>query len=141
MGRSGYTDECENLWLWRGAVLRAMSGKRGQAALRDLATALDKMPEKKLAAHSFQRGGDPCSWGALALHRGVDMADLEPEVDHEWGAEMVDRDLVGSRLDVAPAMAAEVMFMNDEGCYGVETPQERWLRMRAWVAKNLKVTA
>ena len=35
-------------------------------------------------------------------------------------------------MDIAPAMAAEVMFMNDEGGLAGETEQERWVRMRSW---------
>lgn len=34
---------------------------------------------------------------------------------------------------------AEIMFMNDEaGSYPRETPDQRWSRMRAWIASNIK---
>ena len=37
MSRSGYTDECEYLDLYRGKVERAIKGKRGQKFLQELA--------------------------------------------------------------------------------------------------------
>ena len=45
MSRSGYSDDDEDgrLAMWRGAVQSAIRGKRGQAALRELLTALDAM--------------------------------------------------------------------------------------------------
>jgi hypothetical protein len=141
MSRSGYSDDCENVWLWRGAVVRSLKGKRGQRALRDIAEALDAMPEKKLGSNSFGvKGAECCTLGALAVSRGVDMTDLEPESDPDgWTAE-VDRDVAGHRLDIAPAMVAEVMFMNDEGSCGLESPEERWIRMRVWVAARIGAT-
>lgn len=142
MSRSGYTDDPEDLGLWRAAVARALRGRRGQAALRDIAAALDAMPQKRLASNSFQReGGEVCTLGALAASRGVDMSDMEPHQDPDGWTEEVDRHIVGKRLNIAPAMSAEVMFMNDEGCYGNETPEERWTRMRAWVGLNLLTAA
>lgn len=51
MSRSGYADWCDDNWAmirWRGAVASAVRGKRGQAFLRELATTLDAMPEKRL---------------------------------------------------------------------------------------------
>ena len=35
-------------------------------------------------------------------------------------------------------MAAEIVFMNDEGSYLAETPEQRWTRMRKWVGEQLK---
>ena len=131
MSRSGYCDDCEDLALWRGAVARAIKGKRGQAALSDLAAALDGMAVKQLSAGSFVAGG-MCTLGALAVHRGVPTADIEPDEPGDW----VDRDAVSQRFNIAPAMAAEIMYENDE-YHGVETPQQRWDRMRRWIGANL----
>lgn len=138
MARSGYSDDCENIELYRGAVRRALRGRRGQRALRDLLAALDSMTVRELGSGTFQRGTCPCTLGVLALHRGVDVDDLEPS---EYGPDdygVVDRDDVGERFDVAPSMAAEVMYMNDEACWHSETPEERWTRMRGWVASNIR---
>lgn len=134
MSRSGYSDDCDNLELWRASVERAMKGKRGQRALREIVQALDELPEKKLIQGSFTAGGF-CTLGALARHRGVDVSDLNVEEDMDGWVEEVDRDVVGARLNMAPSMAAEVMFMNDE--WDSETPEERWARMRQWAQNNL----
>jgi len=138
MSRSGYTDDPENLELYRASVRRAMAGKRGQKTLRDLLDALDAMPIKELGSGTFQRGTCPCTLGALALHRGVDVSDLEPA---EYGPDEyaeVDNRAAGARFDIAPSMAAEIMFMNDEAEWEAELPEERWARMRAWAVNNIR---
>ena len=149
MSRSGYSDECEHPHLYRGSVDRAMGGKRGQRALRDIVSALDAMPVKELLAGSFSRGGGSCTLGALADARGVDVSDLERDTETDpYYQEEVDSWTVGKRLDIAPAMAAEVMFVNDEAprrtAFGrsddFETPAGRWERMRKWAVRNTKAT-
>lgn len=152
MSRSGYSYDCENLELYRASVARALEGKRGQAFLRKLVEALDAMPIKELSAGTFQRGLSPCALGAAACHLGVDVSDLEPVEygpDH-YGA--VERDDVALRFNIAPSMAAEIMYENDEcgnalelGSPGgtvpahwrPETDEERWQRMRDWAQRHL----
>jgi hypothetical protein len=136
MSRSGYSDDCENIELWRTAVRNATYGKRGQAMLRELADALDAMPEKRLIANELQTAdGEFCTIGVLGHVRGVDMKNIEPE----------DRYAVADAFNIAPALAAEIVYENDENDYRwvgnqrvQETPEERWTRMRAWVQSNLK---
>ncbi|WP_216675104.1 hypothetical protein [Paraburkholderia elongata] len=123
--------------MWRGAVKSAIRGKRGQAFFRDLAAALDAMPEKRLIADELQTAeGEFCTIGVLGHARGVDMAKLDPE----------DRDAVGAAFNIAPALAAEIVFENDENDYHwnaalghieYDTPEQRWVRMRQWVEANL----
>ena len=50
MSRSGYSDDLETWQLikWRGQVMSAIRGKRGQKFLRELLAALDAMPKKIL---------------------------------------------------------------------------------------------
>lgn len=137
MSRSGYSDDCEGLELWRGAVKSAIRGKRGQAFFRDLAVALDAMPERRLIADELQTSdGEFCTIGVLGHARGVDMTKLDPE----------DRDAVGEAFNIAPALAAEIVFENDENDYHwnatlghieYDTPEQRWSRMRQWVESNL----
>jgi len=56
--------------LWEANLGRAISGKRGQAALRDLEQALLEMPEKKIIRGKIaDRQGQVCTVGLLALHR------------------------------------------------------------------------
>lgn len=136
MSRSGYSDDCDGWALirWRGAVNSAIKGKRGQAFLREALAALDAMPQKKLIAESFQQAdGEFCTLGVVGAARGIDLKPLEHG----------DRDLVASAFDISPALAAEIMFENDDRGYwgGMQgmTPEHRWSRMRDWVTKQLKV--
>ncbi len=163
MSRSGYTDDCDDnlaAGRWRAAVKSATQGKRGQALLRELLAALDAMPDKRLYSGSFtQADGAFCTLGVLGAQRGTKMDDLG---DDEDGC---DTHLVGQRFGIAPAMAAEIMHLNDEGVVdewkhvsmeicgpmrrwehhnrevrvnNPDHPQERWQKMRDWVARQLK---
>lgn len=145
MSRSGYTDDGENVGLWRGAVDRAMGGYRGQYFLRKLRDALDAMPTKRLITDEIANGaGDVCALGA---------------VDPACKADPDDREAVGQHFGIAPAMAAEIVYINDERFDGEYvtaegpsrflyhgrprdvwrpfTPEERWALMRAWVEKQI----
>jgi len=134
MSRSGYSDDCENLGLWRGAVERAIRGKRGQAFLREMANALDAMPEKELISGEIVRQTSAssearvCAIGAVAQARKLDVSKLDIE----------DGDDVGQAFGIAQALAREIVFENDEASPCGETPAARWTRMRAWVTKNLR---
>ena len=135
MSRSGYSYDLDPLELgrWRAAVSRALRGRRGQAALRELAQALDAMPEKRLVAGSFSAGCGVCTLGALAAHRGGDVSDMEPYVQ----GDEVNGSQVSRRFNIAKSMVKEIMFMNDEWVDD-ETPGQRWSRMRAWVVSNIR---
>src|SRR4051812_11921666 len=102
MSRSGYSDDCENLGLWRGAVDRALHGARGQHFLRKLRDALDAMSEKRLIAGRISDGDGVCALGA---------------VDPVMTIDMEDRHAVGAHYGIAPAMAAEIAYMNDEATF------------------------
>lgn len=156
MSRSGYSDDCDGWALirWRGAVNSAIKGERGQAFLRELAAALDAMPEKRLIADELETvDGDFCTIGVLGAARGIDMSKLDPD----------DREAVAAAFNIAPALAAEIVFENDEGLYpyhfvdvelcgpirpaerrvrsfSVPKPrleEERWHRMRQWVGSHI----
>lgn len=134
MSRSGYTDDID--WdntasLYRANVARATRGKRGQKFFRDLVAALDAMPEKKLIRGELEEEqGAVCALGALRKAKAVP---LEPLLESDW-------DALGDAFDVAPMLTQEVMFENDDdfAYYGDETPEERWTRMRRWVAKRVR---
>ena len=137
MSRSGYIEyDGDNhlaLGRWRGAVASSIRGKRGQKLLRDLRDALDDMPDKRLAADSFlSADGDFCTLGVLGNRRGIDMSDLEPDEDGDC-----DADKIGQVFDIASPLAQEIMWMNDEYFCREESPERRWVRMRAWVDKNI----
>lgn len=164
MSRSGYTDDNDDPLShgrWRQAVKRALQGQLGQALLRELVEALDAMEDKRLYPGSFATPeGEFCTLGVLGARRGTKMDDLGDDYE-------CDTATVGQRFGIAPAMAAEIMYMNDEyavdewkwvdveicgplrptwrdqRCRSVRVhndnhPAERWQRMRAWAVENLK---
>ena len=128
MSRSGYTDDCEHLNLYRGSVERAIRGKRGQAFLKEMAEAMDAMPEKVLIADEIVTAeGDVCGIGSVAVARGMDVSHLDPQDPHG----------IAKAFGIAYAMAAEIEYMNDEWGSPAETPEHRWTRMRKWVSENI----
>lgn len=139
MGRSGYTDDCDDsdipLQLYRQAVHRATTGYRGQHLLRRLRDALDAMPNKRLISGAIQdKNGDVCALGAL------DPTAPSFNEDDEYGDYDEHARKLAKHFGVAPALAAEIVYMNDEWCSWRakdETPEQRWKRMRAWVEEQI----
>jgi hypothetical protein len=110
VSRSGYSDDCDGWALirWRGAVASAIRGKRGQSALREIVEALDALPNKRLASDSLVNAdGEYCTLGALGRARGLDMGPIDPE----------DREAVAANFGISEALAAEIMYENDQGCW------------------------
>ncbi len=130
MSRSGYSDDCDGWALirWRGAVESAMKGKRGQKFLIELAEAMDAMPVKELIANELVEQGSFCALGVVGRKRGIAIESIDPE----------DSRTVAEQFGIANAMAQEIVFMNDEGAWYDETPQQRWSRMRHWVDINIR---
>ena len=131
MSRSGYSDDWDDesqLWLYRQAVKKAIEGKRGQQFMRDLITALDALPVKRLIEADLEYDGEVCALGSVGKLRGIPMNGLDTH----------DRDEMAATFGVAPSLAAEVMFENDEGAFKRETPEQRWERMRQWAVDNLE---
>lgn len=139
MSRSGYSDDCENVGLWRGAVESAIKGARGQALLRDMLAALDALPHKRLISEELVRAdGECCALGAVALAKRIDVVGVDPH----------DGETIASLFHIANAMAREIAFVNDEENSGrfdyelkrwvTETPEQRFERVRAWVVSNIK---
>lgn len=126
MSRSGYSDDCENLNLWRANVERTIAGKRGQVFLRELVQALEAMPEKELIQDSLKEGAQVCALGAVGLKRGMDMQKLDP----------TEPDQVGAAFGISSMLAQEIVYQNDETGYQ-QTPTERWARMHKWALEQL----
>ena len=129
MSRSGYDNDGTE-WdciRWRGAVTSAMRGKRGQAFLEELRAALEAMKEKRLIEGELVQEGEVCALGAIGMKRGIDMAAINP----------YDVDTVANTFNIAHAMAAEIMFMNDDGGNYRETPERRYDRMSAWIDEEI----
>src|SRR6202453_1189972 len=131
MSRSGYTDDYEHMNLYRATVQRTINGKKGQAFLKDLAKALDEMPEKKLIVGDLvAESGEVCAIGAGCKTRGLDVS----------GVDVDDAERVGKLVGISRPLAAEIEFENDEGAYyrnKNESPEERWVRVRKWVSENI----
>jgi len=131
MSRSGYSEDCQN-WdhiRWRGAVQSAIRGALGQKFLRELVAALDALPEKKLIAHELKdENGAVCALGSVAVARGLDVS----------GVDFEDRDKVAAVFGIARALAAEIMFENDDDFgWRSATPERRFEQMRAWAVAQL----
>lgn len=173
MSRSGYVDYDGDDPLaegrWKAALKSSMSGKRGRKFLVDLRDALDAMPVKRLiSGHLQDTDGEVCAIGSVGVRRGVDMSGLlkpadcdQEDWEIDWDCEAAERaDDLGKMFDIAPCLAREIMYQNDE-CdilrhkdTGVpirswrgelppsryDTPEERWERMRKWVARKLGET-
>lgn len=122
MSRSGYTDDNEDPLAhgrWRQAVKRSLEGRRGQALLSELVQTLDAMADKRLYPGSFATAdGEFCTLGVLGAKRGTKMDDLGDDC-------YCDTEIVAQRFGIAPAMAAEIMYMNDE--YAVD--EWKWVEV------------
>lgn len=132
MSRHDYTEDIDDTWAhirWRGAVSSAIRGKRGQAFLREMLAELDAMPVKRLIADELQQGGEFCAIGVVGKSRGVDMSDIDPE----------DAGAVARKFGISPALAREIVYMNDEGLQVFDeiSPERRWQKMRNWVASQI----
>lgn len=130
MSRSGYSEDCDDTLMygrWRGVVASATRGKRGQLFFRDLVSALEEMPEKRLITDELIKEGEVCALGALGKKRGLKMDSIDPE----------DYEVVAENFDIAAPLAQEVVYENDESEIN-ETPEERWTRMHKWAKSNLR---
>jgi hypothetical protein len=137
VSRSGYSDDCENYACWRGAVESALHGKRGQAFLLELVHALDALPEKRLTLDSLQRHGGltVCALGAVGRARGMNLESLENK----------ETDDVAEAFGIAPAMAKEITYVNDEvplfqrttSTWKEPNDEERFTLVRKWALEHL----
>lgn len=130
MSRSGYSDDCENVQLWRGNVDRAIHGKAGQAFFKELLAALDALPHKRLIPHELVDGSECCALGAVALSRGMDVTKIDESEPEE----------VAAAFGIRGMLAQEIAYMNDEYKGSQEAPEARFERVRKWVIANLAVS-
>jgi len=152
MSRSGYSDDCDGLGLYRGAVESALRGKRGQVLLKELLAALDAMPDKRLVANELEADGQFCALGVVGKCRGIDMTKLDPDDSRQ----------VSRVFNIAESMAREIVYINDElvdnymyvdlvgpprkSFYGhpqIKVPVtdlevKRWSVVRKWVSEHVK---
>lgn len=130
MSRAGYSSDYDqwDLIRWRGAVKSAIRGRRGQKFLSELLQALDALPSKRLIKEELQNTkGEVCALGSLGVQRKMQLSDIDPE----------DYERVAAAFDITQALACEIEYENDEGGNWDETPEQRFIRVRAWVVANL----
>lgn len=128
MSRSGYTDDYDHMNLYRATVERTIKGKKGQAFLKELAAAMDAMPEKRLIPHELiTETGEMCTIGTVCKARGLNVK----------GVDVEDPQTVGNLVGIARCLAAEIEYENDEAGHPMETPEQRWTRMRQWAKDNI----
>lgn len=161
MSRSGYSEDDGDDPLahgrWRGAVASTIRGRPGQAFLREVLSALDAIPEKRLISNELQTvAGEFCTLGAVASARGIDLSAIDPEDFYQ----------VAAAFGVNPKLAQEIMWENDEAIDDFKyvdvvicgpmrhwekhaknvrmparnTEERRWQHMRDWVQKHIKTT-
>jgi hypothetical protein len=109
VSRSGYSDDYGDddplaLGRYRAQVASATRGKRGQALLRELLTALDAMPDKRLVAGDLEADGQYCALGLVGQARGMDLAAIDT----------YDIESLGSTFNIAEQLAREIMWVNDD---------------------------
>lgn len=168
MSRSGYCDDFDDPLehgRWRAQVRSATRGKRGQKLLRDLLTALDSMPEKRLVTGVLEVSAEADekhaeSWVKLfndpsaadryyehfvktrpAEYRNGDVCALGA-LGRVRGLDMIglnpdEPEGVAAAFDIASPLAREIVYMNDECINYSETPERRWQRMREWIASQI----
>jgi len=84
------------------------------------------MPVKRLIKDALEDGGEVCALGCLGKAMSMDMSHIDPEEPEQ----------VAKAFGIAPAMAQEIEYINDE--WYAETPEERWRGVRGWVAQQIK---
>jgi hypothetical protein len=147
MSRSNYTDDYGDdfpgqLALYRANVKRSMRSRAGQARLRELRDALLALPVKALEYETFV---DPfatephvCALGAWALAKtgnAIEAAKLVGEgADDDVTAEAL------GPLGWPHLVVRDIIYLNDEASYNVETPAQRYTRMLGWVSSQIVET-
>lgn len=152
--------------LWQANAERALKGKRGRRALRDLRAALLALPEPRLIAGALctvnparraegrthpdwlladiaEKGEGVCAGGALLWHLrvkgGMDPIaafDSLPTLEDDNHSGWESADLIAHEAGLARPLAVEIAFRNDE-TYLRMTPEERWTAFLAWIDAEL----
>lgn len=145
MSRSNYSDDCENLELWRGNVERTIKGKKGQALLRELEAALVALPEKRLISDDMARmdeahpaDSEVCALGCVALKRGLDQGKdrltVLKEIMEQF-PEGCEASELADDFDISEMLAREITYVNDE--MAPDRPEKRYEYVLSWVRSKI----
>ncbi len=114
--------------LWQANCERSMRGKKGQAELKELRTALLALPEKRLIHELLEdEDGGVCAIGAYAKHKGVDLTNFDVDSNTD------DAGIAGG---MPPLVAWKVVEMNDLQ-FDHMNPEQRYEKMLAWVESTI----
>lgn len=87
------------------------------------------MPDKRLVKGDLETTeGSVCALGCLGKARGADIGNVDT---YDW-------DALGDLFDIAPQLAQEVMFINDDWSPN-GTEQNRWKLVRDWAARQIRI--
>jgi hypothetical protein len=136
MGRHGIDENYDGpvpIEFWDRIRENAISGKRGQAFLRELRDTLDAMPVKELAAWQWV-DDDGCACALAAVERRRDGLRFE---ENRWPGCEVAWHRAAEVLGITPTLASAIMYETDEFGAADESKARRWHRIRSWVAMQL----
>jgi hypothetical protein len=118
--------------LWNQRLSATLYSKRGKERLREFASILDAMPEKKLIANTLEREGQVCFVGAICRAKGVEM----PKPRYDDDCDIYDTAESGQRAGIPWTLAWTMGSLNDNQ-WGRLSPEERWLAARRWIDEQL----
>ncbi len=140
--------------LFQHRVKQALNGKRGQALLKELEATLVAMSVKRLLYSGFCKAGEVCTLGALGVKREMDKGKTREEAlkylsrvvrrrgiekqEEEYGPSGDSIRFAAERLDMAFALAWEIIYQNDERNGGYKmTPEARYEAVLKWVREQI----
>jgi hypothetical protein len=129
--RISYSDEEDypgQFGLWQANCERSLRGKEGQKELLELREALLSLPEKRLIYGELEdEDGSVCAIAAYGKRKGLDLSRFDVDSDS---------DEVGIAGGMPKLVAWKVVEVNDLQLDHV-TPEERYVRMLAWIDSRL----
>lgn len=144
-----------NYYLWAANVRRAIEGRRGQLALRELEAALLALPEKRLISGALCHEGQVCALGALGVYKRMQQGATREEAlawvwehtPHYSDGEIMEytavdtADFGKAHLGLTYVLAWHIAQENDEhdAFTGPQTPEQRYEWMLRWVRRELGV--
>ena len=132
---------------WWANARRALNGRKGQQALRDLREALLALPQPRLIEGRLANDqGEVCAVGALVVHKRVAKGEKREDVLKELDR-MIDEDdwhndpaeitaACGTAVGLTFVLAWQLASVNDETLYGLD-PEARHAAVLTWIAANL----
>lgn len=160
-GDDDWDEDSQRRWaLAQGRIHRAVHGRPGQAALRELEAALLALPKPRLISGELCRDGEVCALGAIALYRQVrqgypweEAAAIlqqrtyqEPvygeDFDEDGWIDCTDQardtaDWAVRELGLTFTLAYAIEEANDEGLWYGASPEQRFRYVLRWVRDRL----